>query len=97
MAKALELLKDDNMAARIAMSHKYIMVDEFQDTNNLQEAILLRLAKYNTNIVVVGDVSQAIYQFRAANVKNIVEFPNKLSDCKRFALVYNYRSDEPII
>lgn len=97
MAKALELLKDDNMAARIAMSHKYIMVDEFQDTNNLQEAILLRLAKYNTNIVVVGDVSQAIYQFRAANVKNIVEFPNKLPDCKRFALVYNYRSDEPII
>lgn len=97
MAKALELLKDDTMAARIAMSHKYIMVDEFQDTNNLQEAILLRLAKYNTNIVVVGDVSQAIYQFRAANVENIVEFPNKLSDCKRFALVYNYRSDEPII
>jgi DNA helicase-2/ATP-dependent DNA helicase PcrA len=97
MAKALELLKDDTMAARIAMSHKYIMVDEFQDTNNLQEAILLRLAKYNTNIVVVGDVSQAIYQFRAANVENIVEFPNKLPDCKRFALVYNYRSDEPII
>lgn len=97
MAKALELLKDDKMCARIAMSHKYIMVDEFQDTNNLQEAILLRLAKYNMNIVVVGDVSQAIYQFRAANVKNIVEFPNKLPDCKRFALVYNYRSDEPII
>lgn len=97
MAKALELLKDDTMAARIAMSHKYIMVDEFQDTNNLQEAILLRLAKYNTNIVVVGDVSQAIYQFRAANVENIVEFPNKLPDCNRFALVYNYRSDESII
>lgn len=97
MAKTLVLLSDDKLVARIAMSYKYIMVDEYQDTNKLQEAILLRLANYNKNIVVVGDVSQAIYQFREADTGNITEFANKMPNCRRIALIYNYRSDEPII
>ena len=92
-----QLLDNPAIAEHIASTYKYIMVDEFQDTNNLQESILLKLGHYNNNIVVVGDISQSIYGFRAANVKNIQNFDTKLSGCKTITLPKNYRSTQEIL
>lgn len=92
-----KLLNVQPVAQKIATNYRYVMVDEFQDTNNLQESFLLKFAKYNQNIVVVGDVSQSIYGFRGANVKNIQQFHTKVSNCKEVVLHQNYRSTQEIL
>ena len=92
-----ELLQDDSVCRAIAEKYKYIMVDEFQDTNNLQESIILKLSQYNKNIVVVGDISQSIYGFRGANVRNLQNFNTKLENCKLIVLNKNYRSTQEIL
>ena len=92
-----KLLDVQPVAQKIATNYRYVMVDEFQDTNNLQESFLLKFAKYNQNIVVVGDVSQSIYGFRGANVKNIQQFHTKVSNCKEVVLHQNYRSTQEIL
>ena len=98
---ANELMDNESVAKKIATQFKYIMVDEFQDTNNLQESFILKIAKYNPNIVVVGDVSQSIYAFRGANVENIQTFGDKLNamgyNCKNIVLHQNYRSSQEIL
>lgn len=78
---------------------QYILVDEFQDTNNLQWEILLKLAGERKNICVVGDDDQAIYRFRGASTKNILGFPNffKDSHVKIIKLQTNYRSSGSLI
>ncbi|MDI7261999.1 MAG: ATP-dependent helicase, partial [Thermodesulfobacteriota bacterium] len=76
---------------------KYIMVDEYQDTNYIQERLLLLLAGPQNNICVVGDEDQSIYRFRGATVRNILEFPKNYADCKIHKLTINYRSHEKII
>lgn len=91
------LLAYDDICKNIATRFQYIMVDEFQDTNNLQEDIIIALSLFNNNIVVVGDISQSIYAFRGANVKNIQAFHTKFSDCKTIVLSYNYRSTQEIL
>lgn len=91
------LSEEDSVTRRIANTYKYIMVDEFQDTNILQERILLQLANYNKNIVVVGDISQSIYAFRGANVSNLKDFDKKFDGCKTIILSYNYRSTQQIL
>lgn len=96
-----KLLDNDVLCRKIAMSFRYIMIDEFQDTNNLQESFVLKIAKYNRNIVVVGDISQSIYKFRAANVKNIQMFHLRVGTdempCKEIVLHQNYRSSQEIL
>ena len=93
-----ELLRDnDDICRHIACSYKYIMVDEFQDTNVLQEEMLMHLSAYNKNIVVVGDISQSIYAFRGADVKNIKCFHEKFTECKVFPLTINYRSTQQVL
>lgn len=92
-----ELLNDDNICKKIAESYDFLMVDEFQDTNSLQLSILLKLSKFNNNIVVVGDTSQSIYKFRGAKVENIEHFKDSFSDCKEFTLSINYRSTDEIL
>lgn len=92
-----ELLSYDDVCKKIASMFDYIMVDEFQDTNNLQESIIVRLSQYNDNIVVVGDISQSIYAFRGANVKNLQNFDKKLNHCKIIPLTYNYRSTQEVL
>lgn len=92
-----DLLNNDDICEKIALSFDYLMVDEFQDTNDLQLRLLLKLSKYNSNIVVVGDVSQSIYKFRGAKVQNIRKFIDSFSDCKQFKLTTNYRSTQEII
>ncbi len=77
----------------------YIMVDEYQDTNTIQEKIILLLASKNNNICVVGDDDQGLYRFRGATIRNILEFPKnfKKGKCAQFSLVTNYRSHPDII
>ena len=76
---------------------RYVMVDEYQDTNKLQAGIVKGLAKYNNNVMVVGDDSQSIYSFRGANFKNIMEFPQLFNDVKVIKLEENYRSTQEVL
>lgn len=78
---------------------KYLMVDEYQDTNYIQEQLVFLLAGERQNICVVGDDDQGLYRFRGATIRNILEFPNNFADgvCKVIQLVENYRSHPDIV
>jgi len=76
---------------------EYILVDEYQDTNVIQADIVFNLAKGHKNILAVGDDAQSIYSFRAADIRNILEFPNKFSNTKIYKLETNYRSTPEIV
>ena len=75
----------------------HIMIDEYQDTNYIQEQIALLLAGERANICVVGDDDQGLYRFRGATIRNILEFPKKFDNCRVIPLVVNYRSDSSIV
>ncbi len=91
------LVKHDNVRLALAKKYKYIMVDEYQDTNKLQAFIVSLLACEHKNIMVVGDDSQSIYSFRGANFKNIMDFPKLFKDARVITLEENYRSTQPIL
>ena len=78
---------------------KYIMIDEYQDTNYIQEQIVFLLGKEHQNICVVGDDDQGLYRFRGATIRNILEFPSKFDEglCKVIPLTVNYRSNSDIV
>ena len=78
---------------------KYVMVDEYQDTNYIQELLIFLIAGESKNICVVGDDDQGLYRFRGATIRNILEFPGHFNDdeCKQVKLVTNYRSEKGII
>jgi DNA helicase-2/ATP-dependent DNA helicase PcrA len=76
---------------------KYVMVDEYQDTNFSQYVIVKKLAALNENICVVGDDAQSIYAFRGANIQNILNFRKDYPDLKVFKLEQNYRSTKIIV
>ena len=85
-----------------ASVYKHIIIDEYQDTNAIQEKIFFSLAKGNKNICVVGDDDQALYRFRGATVENLVEFENRCLNAisvkpKRIDLDINYRSRKHIV
>ena len=84
---------------RIQDKIKYFMVDEYQDTNTVQEQILLMLSSRNHNICVVGDDDQGLYRFRGATIRNILEFDKNFAknECKVYFLQTNYRSHPDII
>lgn len=77
--------------------YKYIMVDEFQDTNLAQDKLIRLLCKNHNNICVVGDDDQSIYSFRGANVENILRFEDHFENCKVIKLEKNYRSSKNIL
>ena len=77
--------------------YKYILVDEYQDTNRLQHAIVRLLAGTEKNIVAVGDDAQSIYSFRGAEYKNIMTFPEDFPGCTLYKIEENYRSVQPIL
>ena len=78
---------------------KYIMIDEYQDTNYIQEQIVFTLGGAHKNICVVGDDDQGLYRFRGATIRNILEFPGKFAagECRIIKLVVNYRSNSDIV
>ena len=76
---------------------KYILVDEYQDTNRAQFKFLTELSKDNQNICVVGDDDQSIYGWRGAEVSNILDFEKSFSSCRVFTLDKNYRSTQQIL
>lgn len=91
MAEVIEVREE------ISLRYKYIMVDEYQDTNLIQ-ADIVRLAAYrHDNVMVVGDDSQSIYSFRGADFYNIMRFPETFSGTKIIKLEENYRSAQPIL
>lgn len=91
------LNNNKDILSRLQDKIKYIMIDEYQDTNHIQEALTFLIGDKNKNICVVGDDDQAIYRFRGATVRNILEFPRHFENCKKIELVSNYRSNSDIV
>jgi DNA helicase-2/ATP-dependent DNA helicase PcrA len=96
--KTNELLKTyPEVLNKYQHKFKYLMVDEYQDTNFSQYLIVKKLAAVNENICVVGDDAQSIYAFRGANIQNILNFEKDYPDLKIFKLEQNYRSTQNIV
>jgi DNA helicase-2/ATP-dependent DNA helicase PcrA len=98
----MEVLRDclrDNLGFRRKLNNqfRFIMVDEYQDTNIVQKEIVEYLSEGPANILVVGDDAQSIYSFRGANYENILRFPQKYPDCKVIKIEQNYRSNQKIL
>ena len=93
-----QTVSDPLLAADIGGQWDHVLVDEYQDTNRLQSSILLALKPGGRGLTVVGDDAQSIYSFRAATVRNILEFPNAFSPAADIiTLDRNYRSTRPIL
>lgn len=94
-----ELLKDEYVLNDLRQKIQYLMIDEYQDTNRIQEQILLKLASPKNKICVVGDDDQALYRFRGATVENILRFQENFAkgECKKIELNDNFRSQKDII
>jgi DNA helicase-2/ATP-dependent DNA helicase PcrA len=91
------LAENEDIRQHLSEQYRYIMVDEYQDTNSIQADIVKWLAFSHHNIMVVGDDSQSIYSFRGANYKNMFEFPSLFPEAKMIKLEENYRSTQPIL
>jgi DNA helicase II / ATP-dependent DNA helicase PcrA len=93
-----QMMGEPSIAAEIAERFDHVLVDEYQDTNRLQASILLALKPNGTGLTVVGDDAQSIYSFRAATVRNILDFPGHFSPrAEIVTLDRNYRSTQPIL
>jgi DNA helicase-2/ATP-dependent DNA helicase PcrA len=91
------VMEDDAIRLTISSLYRYILVDEYQDTNRLQADVIRYLASTHQNVMVVGDDSQSIYAFRGATFKNIMEFPSLFPGTIIYKLEENYRSTQPIL
>lgn len=93
-----QMMTVPEIAAEIGVRFDHVLVDEYQDTNRLQSSILLRLKPDGNGLAVVGDDAQAIYSFRAATIRNILDFPKQFDPPARvITLERNYRSTQPIL
>ena len=88
---------DGALADSIASLYDHILVDEYQDTNQLQSRILRGMCRSHRNLTVVGDDAQSIYSFRGATIRNILDFPVQFSGAAVIPLEENYRSTQPIL
>ena len=86
-----------DVLAKYQRRFRYILVDEYQDTNYAQYIIIRRLAEQHSNVCVVGDDAQSIYSFRGAKIENILRFRNDFPGAKTFKLEQNYRSTQTIV
>ena len=92
-----DLLDDPGTADAVTRDLRYVLVDEYQDTNFIQEQLLLKLTEKSRNLCVVGDEDQSLYRFRGATVRNILEFPQRVPGCATVKLTTNYRSHRAIV
>ncbi len=98
ITKALKLFRErPNILKEYQKQFKYILIDEFQDTNYAQNQLALLLSKSHKNITVVGDDDQSIYRFRGAAVSNIIQFRKSFPKAKVVVLTKNYRSTQEIL
>jgi DNA helicase II / ATP-dependent DNA helicase PcrA len=97
MNLALLLRKNDAVRMALSARYKYILVDEYQDTNRLQAEIVKLLACRHQNLMVVGDDAQCIYSFRGSTIRNILSFSKEFTGCKVIKLEENFRSTQPIL
>ncbi|HEX8524106.1 MAG TPA: ATP-dependent helicase [Tepidisphaeraceae bacterium] len=93
----LILLEQEPVRNQLAERFRYVMVDEFQDTNAIQGDITALLAEKHQNVMVVGDDAQSIYRFRGAYRENILKFPQRFEKCRVITLEQNYRSTQRIL
>ena len=91
------LEENEDIRADLSRRYRYIMVDEYQDTNGIQADIVRLLASEHGNVMIVGDDSQSIYSFRGANYRNMFDFPSLFPNVKTIKLEQNYRSTQPIL
>lgn len=91
------LLLNPEHSRALANEIRYVLVDEYQDTNYVQEQLLLKLTERTGNLCVVGDEDQSLYRFRGATVRNILEFPGRFPKCRVVRLTTNYRSHRAIV
>lgn len=95
---AYRLLTDNaEICKKVQDAIQYIMIDEYQDTNYVQEQLVFLIGKEHNNICVVGDDDQGLYRFRGATIRNILEFPDRFPNCARITLSENYRSEKDIV
>ena len=95
---ARKLLEEQpGLRVNLSWNHRYIMVDEYQDTNAIQAQIVRLLADCHDNVMAVGDDAQSIYAFRGANYRNILEFPEQFPGAKIVRLEENFRSVQPVL
>ncbi|MEZ0170724.1 ATP-dependent helicase [Microvirga sp. TS319] len=93
-----QMVAEPSIAAELGGRFDHVLVDEYQDTNRLQSSILLALKPGGQGLTVVGDDAQSIYSFRAATVRNILDFPTQFSPpAEIVTLDRNYRSNQPIL
>jgi DNA helicase-2/ATP-dependent DNA helicase PcrA len=98
LVRLRELLEaEEDIRRRISDTHRYIMVDEYQDTNALQADIVRKMAFTHDNVMAVGDDAQSVYSFRGATFRNIMDFPTLFPGTQLFKLEENYRSTQPIL
>lgn len=98
LLKTVYLLENnDDILTYYQNKFKYILVDEYQDTNNIQYRLVAMLADKHRNLCVVGDDDQSIYKFRGADVTNILDFEKQFKDAKSIKLEQNYRSTQNIL
>ena len=98
LLKTLDLVeKAENVRERYARQFRYVMVDEYQDTNRPQYLLVQRLAEHHRNICVVGDPDQSIYKWRGADLRNILDFEHDFPETTIVRLERNYRSTQVIL
>lgn len=98
LVKAIELFESyPKVLEKYQTRFKYILVDEYQDTNRVQYILLKMLSAKHRNLCVIGDDAQSIYSWRGAEIKNILDFKTDFPDCKIFKLEQNYRSTKKIL
>ncbi|HUX04312.1 MAG TPA: UvrD-helicase domain-containing protein [Acidimicrobiales bacterium] len=98
LLNAVEMLRrDPEVLASYQRRFRYLLVDEFQDTNGVQNELVMMLAAGHRNLCVVGDSDQSIYRFRAADVRNILQFEQRFPDAEAVVLEQNFRSTQTIL
>jgi ATP-dependent exoDNAse (exonuclease V) beta subunit len=97
LIKTVRLLRDVHEVGEIQQQVQYILVDEYQDTNSLQFALISFLTQKQQNICVVGDEDQSIYKWRGADISNILNFEKHFPNTKTIRLEQNYRSTQTIL